>query len=126
VVHYLLQVPEDVSAPVTVEVRLQYRKFDTAYMKHVYGKEFVNDLPIMTLAEDRVTFPVLGGEAEVKNAPSAIPEWQRWNDYGIGLLLKGGKTKGEQPLLDVRAFEVVRNLPIDPGLPQRHPQHGAI
>jgi tetratricopeptide (TPR) repeat protein len=95
VVHYLLQVPEDASAPVTVEVRLQYRKFDTTYMKHVFGKDFVNELPIMTLAEDRLTFPLVGGEAAVSHAPSTIPEWQRWNDYGIGLILKGGKTKGE-------------------------------
>ena len=29
VVHYLLRVPEDVTEPITVDVRLQYRKFDT-------------------------------------------------------------------------------------------------
>ena len=27
--------------------------------------------------------------AAVENAPREIPEWQRWNDYGIGMLLKG-------------------------------------
>jgi tetratricopeptide (TPR) repeat protein len=95
VVHYLLQVPADVKAPVTVEVRLQYRKFDTTYMQYVYGKAFVNDLPIMTLAQDRVTFPVAGASVEVKKVTSPIVEWQRWNDYGIGLLRKGGKSKGE-------------------------------
>jgi tetratricopeptide (TPR) repeat protein len=26
---------------------------------------------------------------EVTNPPRDIPEWQRWNDYGIGMLLKG-------------------------------------
>ena len=25
----------------------------------------------------------------VTNAPRDIPPWQRWNDYGIGMLLKG-------------------------------------
>jgi tetratricopeptide (TPR) repeat protein len=109
VVHYLLQVPEDVRAPVTVEVRLQYRKFDTTYMQHVFGKDFVNELPIITLAEDRVTFPVVGTEAEVNNGPSPIAEWQRWNDYGIGLLLKGGKTKGELAQAEV-AFQRVEAL----------------
>ena len=97
--HYLLDVPEDVRGPVTVEVRLQYRKFDTTYMKAVYGEDFVNELPILTLAEDSVTFPVAGMDADlasrIDNAPSTIPEWQRWNDYGIGLLRKGGKSKGE-------------------------------
>jgi tetratricopeptide (TPR) repeat protein len=93
--HYQLSLPRDVKAPVTVEVRLQYRKFDTTYMKYVYGKDKVNDLPILTLASDRVTFPVTGGPASVPNSAPPAPEWQRWNDYGIGLLRKGGKTKGE-------------------------------
>ena len=94
-VHFLLTVPPDVQAPITVEARLQYRKFDTIYMKHVYGKDFVNDLPIMTLAEDHITFPTTASPGPVNNSPSPIVEWQRWNDYGIGLLRKGGKTKGE-------------------------------
>ncbi|RMH15654.1 MAG: tetratricopeptide repeat protein [Acidobacteria bacterium] len=95
VVHYRLEVPADVELPVTIEARLQYRKFDTTYMQHVYGPDFVNELPILTLAYDRVTLPLAGGEAEVEAAPVAIPEWERWNDYGIGLLRKGGKSKGE-------------------------------
>ncbi len=100
-IHYRLQVPESQQTPITVEVSLQYRKFDTTYMKFVfeklYGeKDHVNELPVMTLAYDRVTFPVRGVDAEVANEPSPITdEWQRWNDYGIGLLRKGGKTKGE-------------------------------
>ena len=95
VVHYRLQVPEGLSEPVTVEARLQFRKFDTTYMQYVYGEDYVNDLPIMTLAEDRVVLPVEGVDAPVANAESGIVEWQRWNDYGIGLLRKGGKAKGE-------------------------------
>ncbi|MEE3052146.1 MAG: tetratricopeptide repeat protein, partial [Planctomycetota bacterium] len=43
------------------------------------------------------TFPVAGKDAKVDNGSSAIPEWQRWNDYGIGLIRKGSKGahKGE-------------------------------
>jgi tetratricopeptide (TPR) repeat protein len=95
VVHYLLQLPTDLSQPVTVEVRLLYRKFDARLMRHVMGEEYINDLPIMTLAEDSVTFPVQGSEIAARNDPSPIPAWERWNDYGIGLLRKGGKSKGE-------------------------------
>ena len=43
------------------------------------------------LAENEVTLPVVA-----HNAPTAAPktialkeEWQRWNDYGIGLFLQG-------------------------------------
>jgi tetratricopeptide (TPR) repeat protein len=95
VIHFGLDLPATVNEPLTVEVRLQYRKFDTTYMRHVFGDDYVNELPIMTLAYDRVTFPVAGSVERVANPPSPIAEWQRWNDYGIGLLRKGGKNKGE-------------------------------
>jgi tetratricopeptide (TPR) repeat protein len=109
-VHLVLDVPPAASAPVTVEVRLQYRKFDTTYMRHVYGDDYQNELPIITLAEDRLTFPVAGPNAEVSNPPSPIePEWQRWNDYGIGLLRKGGKSKGELRQAE-EAFGAVERL----------------
>jgi len=103
-VHYDLQVPEDVSAPIMVEVKLQYRKFDSEYMQFVAkngkvagqpirgddGKEiYMNELPITTLAEDRIMFPIAGSEIAVTNTQREIPPWQRWNDYGIGQLLKG-------------------------------------
>ena len=98
VVHYVMELPADLTTPITVDVKLQFRKFDTTYMKHFQGEEFkVNDLPIMTLATDSVTFPVEGVTAEISNAESPIVLWQRWNDYGIGLLRKGskGSSKGE-------------------------------
>jgi tetratricopeptide (TPR) repeat protein len=97
VVHYELEVPREASGPLTVEVKLQYRKFDTTYMQYVFGKDFTNDLPIVTMASDRITFPVEGATGAVANENSAIDLWQRWNDYGIGLLLEGnvGSEKGE-------------------------------
>ena len=103
-VHYELQLPEDLKEPVTVEVKLQYRKFDQQYMDYVsrvsrelgkpirgdkVGEPYRNELPITTLAEDHVTFPVSGSDASVENESVDFPVWQRWNDYGIGLLLKG-------------------------------------
>ena len=94
-VHLRLELPPTVTESVTVEVKLQFRKFDTTYMQFVFGQDFINDLPIMTLATDRVTFPVAGAAVSVSNGASNIPEWERWNDYGIGLLRKGGKSKGE-------------------------------
>ena len=111
VVHYGLELPERLSAPVTVEVKLQYRKFDKTYMDFVAktteklgaplrgrepGEAYKNELPITTLAVDRITFPVAEVEDRPENAKSPIDEWQRWNDYGIGLLLEGqAGAKGE-------------------------------
>ena len=64
----------------------------TASLSGVSAKqEKIPDLPIVPVAEDEVTLPVVA-----HNAPAAEPktvarkeEWQRWNDYGIGLFLQG-------------------------------------
>lgn len=104
-VHYLLDLPKDLDAPLTVEVKLQYRKFDQEYMDFVTrssrpgdhpirgytpGTPYRNELPVTTLATDTITFPILGVAEQPENAPSPIQDtWQRWNDYGIGLLLTG-------------------------------------
>ena len=95
VIHYRLDVPSDVTEPITVEAVLRFRKFDTTYMKFVYGEEFVNDLPILTLASDEIVFPLDPASDATNHTVSTFPEWQRWNDYGIGLLRKGGTSRGE-------------------------------
>src|SRR5258708_2480927 len=111
VVHYEFVVPPGQREPLTLEVRLLYRKFDTLYMNYVLdanyanGRPFTrtNDLPITTIASDQLTFPVAAlAESEPPSSSpraqaSTISEWQRWNDYGIGLLLEGnlGAEKGE-------------------------------
>jgi len=90
-VHFRLDLPPDLTDPVEVDVALHYRKFDTEYMQFVKeDPSWVNDLPIMTLARDRVVFPVGSSAAPVGAAP-VVAEWERWNDYGIGLLRKGGR-----------------------------------
>jgi len=96
IVHYAFTVPEDLNAPLTLDVKLQYRKFDTKYMHYVMGKDFTNDLPVTTLASDRVTFPIEGISDQPTNADSSILVWQRWNDYGIGLFLEGGDRGSEK------------------------------
>jgi tetratricopeptide (TPR) repeat protein len=92
VVHYRLRVPEGLTEPLTLEARLNYRKLDTTYLRQVQGEGFVrNDLPILTLADDRVTLPVAGDPAvgpQPEQPGDRFPAWQRWNDYGIGLLRK--------------------------------------
>ncbi len=97
-VHYLLRVPPDATGSVSLDAKLLFRKFDTTYMRFFQKEKFDgNDLPVVVLAEDRVTFPVDGSQAPAHNGPSPIVEWQRWNDYGIGLLRKSdvGDGKGQ-------------------------------
>jgi hypothetical protein len=103
-VHYALKLPRDIDEPVTVEVRLLFRKFDATVMRHVYGDDYVNELPVMVLAEDSVTFPVAAGQA-VTNAPRPVEPWERWNDFGIGLLRKPGSGELRQAEAAFRRVE---------------------
>ncbi len=101
VVHYTMRVPEDVEGPLRLRVKVKYRKFDTRYMRFVRRtakpgdpafrgiENGENTLPVTVIAKDAVTFPVKGVNGDVANEPRDIPTWERWNDYGIGLLLKG-------------------------------------
>jgi len=98
VVHFGLDVPEGADGPITLEARVNYRKFDRKYQDIIFGQGGGPELPVTLMARDTVKLPVEGGAA-VENPPSPIKEvWQRWNDYGIGLLLEGsekGPQKGE-------------------------------
>jgi tetratricopeptide (TPR) repeat protein len=104
-VHYLVDIPRDAAGPVTLEAKLNYRKFTDYYTRFSFGaakpgaagvsfdsREYVADpaklpvLPIVTLATARAAIPV------------GDPQWrpvvrkqdrERWNDWGIGLLLQG-------------------------------------
>ncbi|MGC2150714.1 MAG: tetratricopeptide repeat protein [Terriglobales bacterium] len=63
-----------------------------ASLKGVSAKsEKIPDLPIVAIAENTVAIDVWDARAAApKPATQLVKEdWQRWNDYGIGLLLQG-------------------------------------
>jgi tetratricopeptide (TPR) repeat protein len=112
IVHYELEIPADAKGPITVEAKLNYRKFDAKYMEFIRKalpdgqwpidggpriKENFNDLPITVMSKDSVTLAVAGSDSKIVHPEMKIPVWQRWNDYGIGLLLEGNmfSSKGE-------------------------------
>ncbi|MDX1926901.1 MAG: multiheme c-type cytochrome [Pirellulaceae bacterium] len=110
-IHYALQLPQDLEKPVEVTAKLKYRKFDKGYidfMNEAYKEGDIsftnrgepgktkNDLPITVMAQDTVVFEVRKKNGELitvdreKIAKRETPiVWQRWNDYGIGMLLMG-------------------------------------
>lgn len=64
----------------------------TNVVKDVSAKEAkVPNLPIVTMAENKVTLNVLPARAPAPQPRMQLEkeDWQRWNDYGIGLLLQG-------------------------------------
>ncbi len=64
----------------------------TASLSGVSAKEErIPDLPIVAVAEDEVTLPVVARTTPAPKPETIVrkEEWQRWNDYGIGLFLQG-------------------------------------
>jgi tetratricopeptide (TPR) repeat protein len=54
-------------------------------------EEKIPDLPIVAVAQNQVSVDVLPANAPARQPKVEIrkEDWQRWNDYGIGLLLQG-------------------------------------
>jgi len=84
----------DPTAPPT-SVAPDYDDRPTVFTASLVGvsakEEKIPDLPIVAIAEDEVTLPVVA-RTTPKPEPRTIvrkEEWQRWNDYGIGLFLQG-------------------------------------
>jgi tetratricopeptide (TPR) repeat protein len=105
-VHFRLPIPRDAVGPITLETRLNYRKFANYYTKFAYAgvakpgpagtgfdsREYtfdsapVPDLPIVVLA--KATAKIGLGEPHWQPAVRK-QDRERWNDWGIGLLLQG-------------------------------------
>jgi tetratricopeptide (TPR) repeat protein len=99
VVHYLLDIPVDAQGPLVIEANLNYRKFDTTYLRYLQGEQFTrNHLPVTVMASDRLLLPLRGKQdSPIEQQTPEIKPGERWNDYGIGLLREGnsGSSKGE-------------------------------
>ena len=145
-VRYRLEIPTDCGDSLTVEAKLNYRKFNWWHTQWAYAgvrdpedtdfqidkgyddgkwvwtgdtsdvagkiKEIPN-LPIIVMASTQTTLKVAGtgtvssekvvGTAPVPSQPENIRE--RWNDYGIGLLLQGDLKAAETAFLKVTEIE---------------------
>jgi len=126
VAHYRLEIPRDVRGPITVNAKLQHRKFSHFYTNYSYAgrpltgadggaadvhhdsreysfakenipanvsgkiKGEIPNLPIVTLAEAETRLAVGDASTETVWRPVVLKQdRERWNDWGIGLLLEG-------------------------------------
>lgn len=84
----------------------------TGDLQDVSGEiKAIPNLPIVTMAQDSLDLKVLPQNAPEPKARTSFDanEWQRWNDYGIGLLLQGDLKGAEN------AFkEITKNDPSNP------------
>jgi Flp pilus assembly protein TadD len=89
------------------------RKFAfTASLKGVSAKEErIPDLPVVALAENEVTLQVASRSTPIPEPKFVLQkdDWQRWNDYGIGLFLQGD-LKGAQAAFQ-KVTEIDANNP---------------
>ena len=80
-------------APASVTADYDDRRF--AFSQSLHGvsakSEKIPDLPIVAVAQDEVALNVLPANASAPQPKTQLAkeDWQRWNDYGIGLLLQG-------------------------------------
>ena len=113
VVRYRIDVPLDFEGPVTFSARLNYRKFQQSLTEFAFSKatprtpaaEAANtpQLPVVVMADAEVTL-----SSTVSGAADPT-DWERWNDYGIGLLLQDDLTGSQQAF--ERVTELVPDLP---------------
>jgi cytochrome c-type biogenesis protein CcmH/NrfG len=80
----------------------------TSNLQDVSGKiKAIPNLPIVTMAENSVDLQVLPPGAPEPKAKTEFDakEWQRWNDYGIGLLLQGDLKGAEDAFKEITKYD---------------------
>jgi tetratricopeptide (TPR) repeat protein len=100
----------------TLRARVNYRRLNYEYSTYVLTRQKKTlTLPIVRMAEAQVQMPLAATTRLAallpSQAPISIPEWKRWNDYGIGLLEQA--QYGEASAAFRRAAEL---SPADPSL----------
>ncbi len=85
-VRYQFKVPANATGTLNLKARLQYRRFTRVFSDYALGKSL--DYPIVTMAT-AVYAMQIGDNGPVPAAEipkTAMPDWRRWNNYGIALM----------------------------------------
>jgi Tfp pilus assembly protein PilF len=82
---YQFVVPGDAAGALHLTARVRYRRFTRVFSDYALGKSV--DYPIVTMAATEYVMHVgaNGPMAPNPNDKTAIPDWRRWNNYGIAL-----------------------------------------
>lgn len=85
-VRYQFHVPASAQGTFRLKARLQYRRFTRVFSDYALGKSL--DYPIVTMAAASYDMRI-GDNAPVpasQISKTAMPDWRRWNNYGIALM----------------------------------------
>ena len=81
---YKFTVPKNIGGQIKLTAKLQYRRFTRVFQDYALGKKV--DYPIVTMAKSERVL-LVGDENKAQPIdPKAMPDWRRWNNYGIALL----------------------------------------
>jgi tetratricopeptide (TPR) repeat protein len=103
IVRYQFRVPESMtSGALTVTAQVNYRRFNQHFINFGLKNGYVQ--PVVTMASRTRVLKIGRNDADAAPDPADNPVWQRWNNYGIGLL------DAQQYADSVHAFEQVAKL----------------
>lgn len=86
VARYQFRVPAEASGTLHLKARVQYRRFTRVFSDYALGKSA--DYPIVTMATAEYAMRVGTNSATAAGEipKTAMPDWRRWNNYGIALM----------------------------------------
>jgi len=84
VARYRFLIPENVGGQIKLTAKLNYRRFTRVFSDYALNKK--TDLPIVTMATSERAVNVGTENTPQAVDPKAMPDWRRWNNYGIALL----------------------------------------
>lgn len=83
VARYKFTIPKELSGQIKLVAKLKYRRFTRVFSDYSLGKSV--DLPIVTMATSERLLNIGDNQSQPVD-PKAMPDWRRWNNYGIALL----------------------------------------
>ena len=84
VTRYRFKIPNDLTGSLSLKASLDYRRFTKVYSDYVIGKD--TKLPFVTMAETKEKIEVGTKKPKGQKNSKEMPDWWRWNNYGIALL----------------------------------------
>lgn len=82
VARYKFTIPNNLSGQIKLTAKLKYRRFTRVFSDYALKKSV--DLPIVTMATSERIFNIGANQPQPVD-PKAMPDWRRWNNYGIAL-----------------------------------------
>ncbi|MBA2527522.1 MAG: tetratricopeptide repeat protein [Pyrinomonadaceae bacterium] len=85
-VRYQFRVPADANGILHLKARVQYRRFTRVFSDYALGKSVDYPIVSMATADYRMRIGANGPVPPSEIPKNAMPDWRRWNNYGIALI----------------------------------------